>query len=494
MTVPKSDRKKGFCVCSFEPIKEIFSQQQTCPCPCPCLSLSRSHPPLMVGVAFLSLSYCGLALFSQSPTTMSLSSSSSSTTRPLRNLSETLDTRRWGTADITQRATAMKERTTALTPLTDAELDDIIFSIQNLVTADDDHTDFGGLRRVLQETAHLSHKDWSVTEANGQRLARVLFPPEPADGDERTTVMNRALLDRILKEGHWDDAVAHATTKKDSQQPWAVLVTGVNGIRKTTSLYQDWWPQLLREALVAPPSADDDETEQSPPTLDTLPSGRNSFFRQLDHMIATLCNEDFCILYQLTSDLIDKEGASMDEAIAKYADLKAAIFGRYRTLSELLGAALLQKAKEQGANCLMETSGRDVAMFHYVNHFFGNTSYNKLALHFTINDLSHARTSVDARMRGELLTGLQALQQEDARAVVYANAGGPYGSTVLAGVQEASDRVWNTDIQPADSVVAADWYKATIQITAHEAPRHWTARAVRPDGSLGTVFTFASRE
>ena len=47
----------------------------------------------------------------------------------------------------------------------------------------------------------------------------------------------------------------------------------------------------------------------------------------------------------------------------------------------------------------METSGRDVAMFHYVDHFFPSaSSYNKLALHFVINDLSQAQTSVDQRM------------------------------------------------------------------------------------------------
>eukprot|EP00977_Amphora_coffeiformis_P030003 scaffold44114_cov176-Amphora_coffeaeformis.AAC.1 len=299
----------------------------------------------------------------------------------------------------------------------------------------------------------------------------------------------RILLSRILQEGNWQGAVAHAASHHNNHQPWAVLVTGVNGIRKTTSLYQEWFPQLLQEALVAPPTAKASEQGK-----DLLPSGRNSFFRQLDHMIATLCNEDFCILYQLTDKLLQQQKASNDEALAAYADLKAAIFGRYRTLSELLGAALLDQAKACHANCLMETSGRDVAMFHYVNHFFGgNNKYHKLALHFTINDLSYACDSVDRRMQGELQAGLQALHQADTSAVVHANAGGPYGSAVLAGVQEASDKVWAADIAPATSTVAADWYKATIQINAH-ATEPWTAQAVRSDGSLGTIFTFAPKE
>jgi hypothetical protein len=298
-----------------------------------------------------------------------------------------------------------------------------------------------------------------------------------------------------------------ATTKEkasslESHHSWAVLVTGVNGIRKTTSLYQDWFPQLLSEALVVPPAlqitTDNQDTTTTTPTppmdIASLPSGKNSFFRQLDHMIATLCNEDFVFLYQLTAEVLEQNGHNEDDAIAKYADLKAAIFGRYRTLSELLGAALLKQAQQRQLNCLMETSGRDVAMFHYINHFFpSSTNYRKLALHFTINDLEYACTSVDQRMQKELHTGLQALRTASVTDIVQANAGGPYGSAVLANVQTASERVWQRDVAPVDSAVAADWYKATIHITAHDT-QPWTAQAVRPDGSLGTVFTFAPKD
>ena len=41
--------------------------------------------------------------------------------------------------------------------------------------------------------------------------------------------------------------------------------------------------------------------------------------------------------------------------------------------------------------------------------------------------------------------------------------------------------------------VGQDWYKATISIQAHPT-KPWTARAVRPDGSLGTEFTFAPKK
>ena len=477
----------------------------------------------MVPIPFVGITSYYCLAFCQSPFRMTMSNNNNNNNnndlQPMRTLSETLHAKRWvgggsgsdATTDIYQRAAIMKERTAATVPYTDAELDDVIRSVRNLVPAavagGSDEIDYTALRDLLHETAHLSHRDWSTTERNGRRLSRILFP---AGGIDDTTA-SRSLLFRILREGNWDGAVTHAVKvhgddgdRHHHHRPWAVLVTGVNGIRKTTSLYQEWFPRLLQEALVIPPqphtTTATKETSENDTSLHLLPSGKNSFFRQLDHMIATLCNEDFCILYQLTDELMQQHEVSTEEALVAYSDLKAAIFGRYRTLSELLGAAILQQAKGHHANCLMETSGRDVAMFHYVNHFFGsndddgkNNKYRKLALHFTINDLRYACDSVDRRMEGELRAGLRALHQADASAIVCANAGGPYGSAVLADVQEASDRVWDADIVPTTSPVASDWYKATIRINAHDT-EPWTAQAVRPDGSLGTVFTFAPKE
>jgi hypothetical protein len=48
--------------------------------------------------------------------------------------------------------------------------------------------------------------------------------------------------------------------------------------------------------------------------------------------------------------------------------------------------------------------------------------------------------------------------------------------------------VWNEVVLKNDGV-GEDWYKATIQINAHPS-EPWTAQAIRPDGSLGTKFTF----
>ena len=204
-------------------------------------------------------------------------------------------------------------------------------------------------------------------------------------------------------------------------------------------------------------------------------------------MIATICNEEFSELYKLTG-LAMNDGLDLPkDLVRKYSDLKASIFSRYRTLSELLGVALLREAQKLKSNCMMETSGRDVAMFTYVDEFFSE-GYNKLALHFTINDLSCAQQSVDARMIGEMKTGVQAVATNDTLQVIYSNAGGPYGSEVLPDVQEASDRVWN-EVVVKNIGVGEDWYKATIAINAHPT-EPWTAQAVRPDGTLGCIHVF----
>jgi hypothetical protein len=364
----------------------------------------------------------------------------------------------------------------------------VIHSLQN-ITPKESCTDFDQLKSILTSVAHLSHKDWAVTGENSELLHQVLLQ------EKGMTDQARQVLERILKEGNWDGAAAHVCERKEKQcNPWAVLVTGVNGIRRTTSMYQPWFPKLLKEALVCPPNGNANGNTDF--DLSVLPSGTNSFFRQLDHMIATLCNEDFLMLYTLTAQIIDSPEQLENppkEVVQKYSDLKAAIFTRYRTLSELLGALLLNQAQQISLNCLLETSGKDVAMFHYIDHFFpatgaaADSGYNKLALHFQINDLTQAQASVDARMVREIQTGLKAIQTSDAFDIIYANAGGPYGSEVLPGVQEASDKVWNEVV--LQNKVGQDWYKATIQVNAYP-DKAWTAQAIRPDGTLGTLFEF----
>lgn len=395
--------------------------------------------------------------------------------------------------NMEKRTTEMVERAKAKEPLTEEELDDVVESLMHLTPIDTSaQTEWKSLREVLKEIAHISHKDWKVTTANAQRLLPFLIPD---DEEGFPGSLSQGRFQRILTEGNWGGAVKNVSSPKAA--PWAVLVTGVNGIRKTTSLYQSWFGTLLEEALVPPASWEGEPVF----TANDLPTGRNSFFRQLDHMITTLCNKDFAILYALTSKLLtasDSSGEPTTEIIQAYSNLKAALFTRYRTLSELFGVLLLQQAQKVPINCLLETSGRDVAMFHYVDIVFPST-YRKLVLHFKINDLTEAQASVDRRMVHEIKIGTKAIEANpenkeepiDIQKVIFANEGGPYGSEVLHGVQQASSAVWETVVD-GSAGVGGDWFKATIQINAH-ATEPWTAQAIKPDGTLGTVFQFEKR-
>ncbi|KAL7525771.1 hypothetical protein ACHAXR_001153 [Thalassiosira sp. AJA248-18] len=398
------------------------------------------------------------------------------------------------------RTDSMGSRAKDRTPFTNDELRDVINSLHN-ITPRDAEIDWDALERLLAEIAHLSHKDWHITGSNSDKMADILLPGG-GDGDGKNGMshspISHQMFERILHEGNWDGALSHA--KKQSMaannKPWAVLVTGVNGIRKTTSIYQPWFSKVLREALVAPSEEGRGEAREEF-ALEVLPNGDNSFFRQLDHMITTLCNEDFSILYALTGAQLENENYTNNatkeggtdppkELIAKYSNLKASIFSRYRTLSELLGVLLLKEAQSVNINTMCETSGRDIAMFKYIDHFFSER-YHKLALHFTINDLGCAMQSVDDRMIREMKIGKEALGSGDVLEVIYANSGGPYGSEVLKGVQADSDRVWDEVVMKGG--VGSEWHKATMKINAH-AEKPWTIQAVRPDGSLGTEYTF----
>jgi hypothetical protein len=228
-----------------------------------------------------------------------------------------------------------------------------------------------------------------------------------------------------------------------------------SGIRKTTSIYQTWFPRLLQEALQPP---QDQLKDAGALEISDLPCGSNTFFRQLDHMIATVCNEEFIRLYLFAREMLlensDNSKAKnvgseafvlsppTPEVVQLYSNMKAAIFARFRTVSELLGVVLLQEAQQLRMNCMLETSGRDVAMFRYIDNFFPKNKYRKLALHFIINDLEHAKTSVDQRMIREIRTGIVALEKSNIFDIIDSNAGGPYGSEVLSGIQGAFEAVF----------------------------------------------------
>ena len=360
------------------------------------------------------------------------------------------------TDDLVASFGAMKAAAGELAPFSEAEVASVVASLAN-VGLDASRADAVGA--VLRDRAGNSHKDWAATEAGGAALAAAL---PAADSDEFARI-----FEKVLGGGGWAGAVAAAESRPESAKPWVVLVTGVNGIRKTTSIYEPWFGDALREAIVGPGGARAD--------VEDLPVGSTSFFRQLDFVIATAANEDFRRLYGI-------------EDVAAYAAAKDAIFSRYRTVAEMVGALLVAEAKHRDLNVMLETSGRDVAMFEYVDHFFPDDHYRKLALNFEIEDLAFAERSVDARMLGEMKRGRAAAAAGDARAVVDANAGGPYGSAVLAGVQRDSRACW-AKVAAGDAGVGATWHTASLAIApSDDAP--WTLRAA---AAGATSFAYSPR-
>jgi hypothetical protein len=353
--------------------------------------------------------------------------------------------------------TDMQAAADASAPFTAAELDALLASLANVGL---DGGRAAAVRGVLARCATANPKDWSAIEALGRDLARALPP--------RETPEHAAIFRRPLGGGGWAGAVSAAAARPAAEKPWAILVTGLNGIRKTTSFYQPWFRDALAEALVGPGGG----AAGAPPPA-PLPGGDDVFFRQLDYVVAAACNDDFSRLYSV-------------EAVDAYAAAKAAIFARYRSVAEAVGAALVADAVTKRCSVALETSGRDLGMFGYVDHFFDDDAYHKLVLNFEIEGLEYAERSVGSRMEGEMAAGRAAVASGDADAVVGANAGGPYGPGALAGVQAASRAVW-AEVASGDAGVGATWYRASFRVTpSDDGP--WTLAAAA-DGA--TAFPFA---
>ena len=368
-------------------------------------------------------------------------------------------------ADAMSIAKSMKTAAASNSPFTKDELDAAVTSLKCLVPEHEADINWDALRELYAERAHLTHKDWATTADSAKTLESIIGTPDAP--------VFRKLFARVLEDGGWDTASKRPADSK----PWVVLVTGLNGIRKTTSVNSPWFKEVLCEAL----------GDQFDGGADVLPAGSDSFFRQLDYMIATCALESFKALYAI-------------DDIATYAEFKAAIFARYRTVAEILGVLLVRQCQQRRLNVMVETSGRDVGMYQYVDALFpSEAGYRKLVVNFAINDIGFAEKSVDSRMETEMEVGKAAMAKYEAdgasaaaaAGIIQANAGGPYGSAVLAGVQADSMRVWKDIVSSSEGDVGHGWFKATIGIDAHDdAP--WRVQA-RGDGASGsTYFEFGS--
>ena len=254
-------------------------------------------------------------------------------------------------------------------PFTNEEIELVLTSLQNSAQeGKGTGIDWAGLSLLLTETAHTSHRNWGETEQHAETLKELVGEPGKASFD--------SMFHRVLADGGWDVA-AKAAEDNPNDNPWVVLVTGTNGIRKSTSVYQDWFPSVLRSALVGPSSFSSSFQEPDFPTnLPTnLPTGKNSFFRQLDYLIATTSSEAFREIYNI-------------DDLKAYSEKKAWIFTRFRTIAEQAGLLLIKEAKAKNMNIFLETSGRNADMFKLVDHLFPpakSSPYRKMVCHFTIN-------------------------------------------------------------------------------------------------------------
>lgn len=106
------------------------------------------------------------------------------------------------------------------TPFTATEVDHVIHSLQNVIPTN--RIDWDKLQSLLLDVAHLSHKNWTVTETNAAKIGTILLKNGIDDAA-------RQMLSRILQEGNWDNAVKHSRSMNQNGtiRPWAVLVTGL---------------------------------------------------------------------------------------------------------------------------------------------------------------------------------------------------------------------------------------------------------------------------
>ena len=406
-------------------------------------------------------------------------------------------------------AAGMKRDAKACTPFSKEELDSAVSSLKRCLTSSEEakDIDWGGLAKYIRERAHLPAKAWDTTKESAAIFEGIVGNPN----DSKTF---RKMFERILNGGNWYKAKEFASKRGKDFKPWVVLVMGVNGIRKTTSTYQNWFSAAVKTAL-----ADDDIN------VDDLPCGSNSFFRQLDYMVATLANKEFQNMYE---GKMCNKGAET-HAYSKYKD---AIFARYRAMAEALGILLLNAAKKARMNVMVETSGRDIASFAYIERFFPDDSkYRKLVVNFSIDKLVWAQNSVGGRMKQEMREGRAAiLRQASIHELVAVNAGGPYGTEVLERVQSESMKVWDVvsafdhhrvipgrkkrrledkslvktgsiedenairseRSNDSTSVLQCSWRMAHIAVRGDVMPEKWTARAVASGVEVGDTFSYTT--
>jgi hypothetical protein len=351
-----------------------------------------------------------------------------------------------------KRLRALKSRATELAVFNQDEALSAVRSLTYAVSRVPGTLPWEEYKNFLKTYAHRNFKDLSEMEAAARELMQTFL--NPLTDPEQF----REIFQRVYEEGGFYRALRYADEERPKRlKPWVVVVAGVNGIRKTTCMYQTWIKEVIHDALKEVHGDD-------VPKLEELPDGLNSFFRQLDHLIATVGSQDFKALYNVRD-------------LEEYTAIKDGIFSRYRKMADIFGVVMIEDIKKYKTNVLIETTGQNNGQLVYVDHFFPKEKFNKLFLHFKINDISLAEQTVDDRMLSEMEAGYQLMNGSNSscsvKDIINVNKGGGQNSKVLRKVQDDSDKTWNKILE---GEFARDWFKASITVNAHKS-KPWTASA-----------------
>jgi hypothetical protein len=357
-----------------------------------------------------------------------------------------------------KRLRALKTRSNEVAVFDQHELNTAVLAIAYAVSKVPGTLPWEEYKQFVEKYAHQNFKGWAETGAAAAELVEKFL--DPLKDPEQF----RQIFQRVYKEGGFYRAVRYANEERpEGLKPWVVVVAGVNGIRKTTCMYQTWIKEVIHAALK-------EIHEDDVPKLELLPDASNSFFRQLDHLVPTCANQEFKALYNV-------------QDLEEYTALKDGIFVRYRNIVQCFGIAMIEDVKKYKTNMLIETTGQNPGQLFYVDYFFPKEKFNKLFLHFKINDVSFAEEAVNTRMLSEMEAGYQLMNgpssssSVDVHDIINVNQGGSQSSKVLRKVQEDSNNMWN---KVKDGEFITDWFKASITVNAHKS-EPWTASATSDD-------------
>jgi hypothetical protein len=191
----------------------------------------------------------------------------------------------------------------------------------------------------------------------------------------------KEILPHVFTGGNWDNAIS--ITKK---QPAVILVCGLNGIRKSSSMNKD---DRIKDII----SRNLKHLQYDP---DSMPSGKNSFFRQLDYVISSITSAFFYDLYS--------NKPNIDTDI--YGKIKKNIFNVVARLNAVWISLITYIATERKKHIIVEAVGNNTNAITTINNTF--TNYNKVIIYFQLEkgNIQYAKDSVTKRLENDLSNGI----------------------------------------------------------------------------------------